>query len=132
MTCHVFFFRKVSRTDVSISHDIFSRQEWGRATSVACVFSIGKGESEAVSNLMQHIHPEVVEAMSVAVTVRGTNKFCNHDVLGRDLLNTSWSSGINGLEHWKDILRNEPDGVLVPGCVNLISRNFQQDLFQFS
>ena len=113
----MFFLRKVSRTDVSISHDFFSRQEWGRATSVARVFSIGKGEAEAVSNLMQHIHPEVVEAMSVAVTVRGMNKFCNHDVLGRDLLNTSWSSGINQLEHWKDILRNEADGVLVPGCV---------------
>lgn len=83
---------------------------------MARVFAIGKGEAEAVTNLMERIHPQVVESMCAAVKVRGMNKFCNHDVLGRDTLNTSWSSGINGLEHWKDVLRNEPDGVLVPIC----------------
>ena len=36
-------------------------------------------------------------------------RYLSHDVIEKDLLNSSFSSGVNGLEHWKDQLRNNDD-----------------------
>jgi hypothetical protein len=55
----------------------------------------------------------VVDALASAVRTRGMAKFITHECLAKDVLNTAFSSGVSGLEHWKDHLRNEGDGKLV-------------------
>ena len=61
---------------------------------------------------MVKIEKNVVAELASAVRSRGMTKFITHDCLAKDLLNTSFTSGISGLEHWKDALRNEQDGLL--------------------
>ena len=82
-------------------------QEWHKATSIAKAFGIGRTESDAVSNLMTRVHPRVTEALSEAVAIRGMSKFLSHEVLAKEVLNKNFTSGINGLESWRDVLRNE-------------------------
>lgn len=81
-------------------------QEWNQANAVAKAFSIGRGEAAAVSNLMTKIPRAAVDFLTESVRSRGMSRYLSHEVLGKDLLNSSFTSGINGLEHWKDQLRN--------------------------
>ena len=81
-------------------------QEWNQANAVAKAFSIGKGEASAVSNLMTKIPECVVNFLTESVKCRGMSRYISHDVLAKDVFNTAWTSGINGLEHWKEQLRN--------------------------
>ena len=55
----------------------------------------------------------VVDSLAHAVKTRGMSKFLTHECLAKDILNTAFSSGVSGLEHWRDQLRNEEDGKLV-------------------
>ncbi|CAK9085882.1 FO synthase subunit 1 [Durusdinium trenchii] len=86
-------------------------QEWEASTSVARAFKIGKGEAAAVSNLMCKIPTEAVVFLEASVKCRGMLRYLSHDILGRDLLNAGFSSGLNGLEHWKEDLRNTTEVV---------------------
>lgn len=40
-------------------------------------------------------------------------KYLSHDIIGKDLLNEAYTSGVGNLEHWKDELRNGSDQKLV-------------------
>ena len=75
-------------------------------------FSIGRLEADSVCNLMTKIHPDVVEKLASAVKTRGMVRFLEHSVLAKDIMNQSFSSGINGYESWKDYLRNDESGTL--------------------
>ena len=93
---------------------IFSRQEWHKSTAIARAFAIGRTESDAVSNLMTRVPETVTQALCDVVAIRGMTKFLSHDILARDILNKNFTSGINGLESWKDVLRNEDTCELEP------------------
>ena len=99
--------------DLILSALATPEEDWHRATSIARAFGIGKNESESVSNLMVKVAKQVVDSLADAVRTRGMAKFVTHECLARDILNTAFSSGVSGLEHWKDHLRNEEDGKLV-------------------
>ena len=88
---------------------------------MARAFAIGKHESECVSNLMVNMVKPVVDALASAVRTRGMAKFITHECLAKDVLNTAFSSGVSGLEHWKDHLRNEGDGKLVSQPKDVLS-----------
>ena len=60
----------------------------------------------AVSNLMTKIDQPVVDYLCASIKKRGMAKFLSHDIVAKDILNASWSSGQGNLEHWKDQLRN--------------------------
>ncbi|CAL1145066.1 unnamed protein product [Cladocopium goreaui] len=51
-------------------------------------------------------------------------KFITHECLAKDVLNTAFSSGVSGLEHWKDHLRNEGDGKLALLFVDRIKQDY--------
>lgn len=77
-------------------------QDWHKATSVAKAFGIGRHESESVSNLMVNIQKDIVQELSAAVRSRGMSKFITHECLAKDVLNTSWSSGIGGTKRMEN------------------------------
>ena len=85
-----------------------------KSTAIARAFAIGRTESDAVSNLMTRVHETVTQALCDVVAIRGMTKFLSHDILARDILNKNFTSGINGLESWKDVLRNEDTCELEP------------------
>ena len=88
-------------------------KEWDQATSIAKAFSIGKAESEAVSQLMTAIQPSVVERLEEAVRARGMARLLQHEVISKGIFSSNFTSGIGLCESWKDQLRNRDDGELV-------------------
>lgn len=80
---------------------------------MARAFSIGKAEAAALVNIMTYVPSVIVDRLEQAVSVRGMQRFLNHDVLGQKLLNLGFTSGINGLEQRRDILRNTDDHKVV-------------------
>lgn len=42
------------------------------------------------------------------------NRYLSHEVIGRDLLNASFTCGFAALEHWREELRNTDDVVPWP------------------
>ena len=87
-------------------------QEWKQATSIAKAFNIGQREADAVSALMCKIHPSIAEVLTDAVRARGMARFVTHEVLGKGVLNTAWTSGFGASEAWSEQLRNKDDLVL--------------------
>lgn len=88
-------------------------QEWKDSNAVARCFSIGKLEASAVSNLVSKISPKAVQFLTNSVRSRGMLKYIQHDLLGKDVLNQHWTSGINQFEQWKEEFRNKDDDQLV-------------------
>lgn len=82
-------------------------QEWQSATSVAKAFALGKLESEAIYNLRLRISPAVTQYLANAVKIRGMTRLVTHEVLARDVLNPSWTSGLAAMEPWREELRNK-------------------------
>ena len=76
---------------------------------MALAFTIGKGEAAAVSNLMTRVPTAAVAYLTTSVRSRGMSRYLSHEIVGKDLLNAAYSSGINGLEEWKDQLRNSEE-----------------------
>lgn len=73
---------------------------------MAKAFQLGKQEAAAVSNLMARVPSCAVEFLAQSVKSRGMWRYIAHEVIGKDLLNETFTSGINGFEHWRDQLRN--------------------------
>ena len=90
-----------------------NREEWEQATGVARAFKLGKLEAEAVSNLQCSVPEHIVTALSEAVRTRGLSKLITHELLAKDLLNKSFSSGCGQVESWKEELRNKPNNKIV-------------------
>lgn len=89
-------------------------KEWRNSSSVARVFSIGKQEAAAVSNIMSKIDPLAVRFLTDSVRSRGVKYYIQHEVIGKDLLNLHFTSGIGERECWKEEFRNMDDGELDP------------------
>ena len=103
-----YVFRPASLADENLC------EEWSDANQVARCFAIGKQESMAVSNLMSNINPAAVVFLTDSIRSRGMQKYMLHELLGRDVLNTNWTSGFNDFDPWKEQFRNLDDGELVP------------------
>lgn len=88
-------------------------KEWDQATSIAKAFSIGKAESEAVSQLMTAIKPDVVKRLEECVRARGMARLMQHEVISKGIFSENFTSGSGQCESWKDQLRNKDDGELV-------------------
>ena len=84
------------------------REDWGSASAIAKAFSIGKSESAAVAQLVQHMHADVRAALTSAVRQRGMPKLVLHETLAKETFAEGWSSGTGQLESWRDILCNVP------------------------
>lgn len=80
---------------------------------MARCFSIGKQESQAVSNIMTKMSAQAVTFLTNSVRSRGMMKYLQHDVIGRDICNVNFSSGIQGFEQWKEEFRNHENDELV-------------------
>ena len=69
---------------------------------MARAFSIGRNESQAVTQLLCHIHPKVKDGLVQAVRKRGVS----HEVLAKQVFSQAWSSGQQAMEAWCDQLTN--------------------------
>ncbi|CAK9057903.1 Uncharacterized protein SCF082_LOCUS30979 [Durusdinium trenchii] len=87
----------------------YFEMEWESSNSIAKAFRIGRAESQAVSNLMCKIPKPAVDYLEKSVKSRGMNRYLSHEVIGRDLLNASFTCGFAALEHWREELRNTDD-----------------------
>ena len=88
-------------------------EDWHSATQVARAFSIGKMEAQAISNLQDKIHPEIVQLLKEATRRRGMRQFMTHELLGKDAFNTGFSSGQSGaMFAWAVDLTNNADNEL--------------------
>lgn len=94
---------------IKFAHCLPNPQDWEQAVGVARAFKLGKLESEAVSNLQCRVPEHIVAALSEAVRTRGLSKLVTHELLAKDLLNKSFSSGLGQMEAWKEELRNKPN-----------------------
>lgn len=81
-------------------------QDWEGGAGVAQAFKIGKGEKQALLALTKDVPECIVQALEHAVKTRGMQRFMNHDVVGKGLFSTGWSSGIAGAESWAEQLTN--------------------------
>ena len=81
-------------------------QDWEKGAGVTQAFKIGKGEKQALLALTSDVPEGVVKTLEHAVKIRGMQRFMNHDVLGRGVFSTGWSSGISGAESWAEPLTN--------------------------
>lgn len=98
-------------------------KEWSDCNSVARVFQIGKQEASAVSNLMSKVDGKAVKFLTDSVRSRGMLKYMQHEVIGKDTMNTHWTSGFGEKEAWKEEFRNMDDGRLVPwACSSNLTR----------
>lgn len=88
-------------------------QEWSSATAVAKAYSIGRLESGAVSQLMCHVHPDVLQRITEDVKRRGMARFLTHDAIARGVFSKAFASGIGVAESWADQLVNGEDNKLV-------------------
>ena len=88
-------------------------EEWDQATGGARAFKLGKLESEAVSNLQCRVPEHIVATLTEAVRTRGLSKLVTHELLAKDLLNKTFSSGSSQVEAWKEELRNKPNNKIV-------------------
>lgn len=66
-----------------------------------------------MNNLVHKIPADVTAFLEKSVKSRGMVKYLSHDIIGKDLLNEAYTSGVGNLEHWKDELRNGSDQKLV-------------------
>lgn len=89
---------------------------------MARVYNIGPKESQAVSNLMTNISEKAVRFITDSVRARGMLKYISHDILGRNLLNRNFTSGMAGQEAWKTEFRNKDDDILA-ACLKLIFKH---------
>lgn len=85
---------------------------------MARVYNIGQKESQAVSNMMTNISKNALEFITNSVRSRGMLKYISHDILAKNILNRNFTSGISGLEAWRDEFRNKDDDVLVAWTLN--------------
>ena len=76
------------------------------------MYNIGPKESQAVSNLMTNISEKAVRFITDSVRARGMLKYISHDILGRNLLNRNFTSGVAAHEAWKNEFRNKDDDIL--------------------
>ena len=74
---------------------------------MARALQLGRAEAAAVNNLVHKVAPEAVTFLENSVKRRGMLKYMSHDVIGKDLLNEGYTSGVGILEPWKDELRND-------------------------
>ena len=81
-------------------------KDWESSAAVARAFSIGRNESQAVTQLLCHIHPKVKDGLVQAVRKRGVTKFLSHEVLAKQVFSQAWSSGQQAMEAWCDQLTN--------------------------
>lgn len=63
---------------------------------------------------MCKIPKPAVDYLEKSVKSRGMNRYLSHEVIGRDLLNASFTCGFAALEHWREELRNTDDVVPWP------------------
>ena len=80
---------------------------------MARAFQLGRAEAAAVSNLVHKVASEAVTFLEKSVKRRGMLKYISHDVIGKDLLNEGYTSGLGVLEACKDELRNDGEQKLV-------------------
>ena len=83
------------------------------AAAIAKAYKIGKFESAAVSNLMHKIGGPVTTALKDAVQKRGMRAFILHETVGKDVLNTAFTSGTGAYEAWAIPLTNTMSGEIV-------------------
>ena len=95
-------------------------QDWHNHTAVARAFSIGKAESQAVSQLMTAVHPDVLKHLTLAVKKRGMPKLVLHDAIAREIFSEGYSSGQGCMEAWKDQLTNLKGRPNIVSCLWLI------------
>ena len=95
-------------------HFVEHCQEWENSTKVAAAFRIGRFEADALFNLKKKIHPTVVNELREAVNCRGMGKLLTHELIAKELLNPTFSSGMGTIEQWKEECRNGPDNELAP------------------
>lgn len=89
---------------------------------MARALQLGRSEAAAVNNLVHKVAPEAVTFLENSVKRRGMLKYMSHDVIGKDLLNEGYTSGVGILEPWKDELRND-------GGQKLVTHEEFQELF---
>ena len=87
-------------------------KDWSNSTAVCKAFSIGKWEGAAVSALQSCIEKPAVAALQDCVAKRGMKGFLTHEVLGRGVFSTGWTSGGGATESWTAVMTNADDGVL--------------------
>lgn len=58
---------------------------------------------------MTKVAPSIVDMLSDAVKSRGMLRLLTHEVIGKGLFSTAWSSGVSPLEAWDEQLRNRED-----------------------
>ena len=88
-------------------------QDWGNCTAVMRVFSIGKTEAGAVSNLQSHVEGVIVSELKQCVAKRGIKNFLSHDILAKGVLNTGYTSASGNSEAWVSIMTNLEDAAIV-------------------
>ena len=89
-------------------------KDWSNSTAVAKAFSIGPQEAKAVANLQSHVEPFLVKELKACVATRGMRSFLTHDVLGKGLFNTGYTSASGTCEAWVSALTNTEDGETDP------------------
>jgi len=93
-------------------------KDWSNSTAVCRAFNIGKWEGAAVSALQSSIEKPVVAMLKDFVAKRGMKGFLSHEVLGRGIFSTGWTSGSGPTESWNVVMTNTDDGALAaqPCC----------------
>ena len=96
------------------------------------VFSIGKAEAGAVSNLQAHVERVIVCELKQCLAKRGIKNFLSHDILAKGVLNTGYTSASGNSEAWVSIMTNLEDASIVIwpalGYVLFSSNFFDQPL----
>ena len=62
---------------------------------------------------MTKMSAQAVTFLTNSVRSRGMMKYLQRDVIGRDICNVNFSSGIQGFEQWKEEFRNHENDELV-------------------
>ena len=89
-------------------------QEWQDPSKVMRAFRIGKLESQAVCNLVQHVPKETLDTLWDAVRQRGM-RLLTHECIAKDLFSVSYSSATGNWEAWKaECVNKHDDHTVVP------------------
>ncbi|CAK9093865.1 FO synthase subunit 1, partial [Durusdinium trenchii] len=104
------------------TEDAWDHVGWKRSVMLLlCLHAVKELQLEAeISHMVKASFGTIYATLSAFTDVkaqvhanRGMSRYLSHEIVGKDLLNAAYSSGINGLEEWKDQLRNSEELVML-------------------
>ena len=79
---------------------VLCNQDWSKASSVAKAFQLGKLEAGAVCNLMSNMEPQIQLLLCESVRAHGMKGFITHEMLAKQLFNSTFCSAMGSAEAW--------------------------------